>query len=315
MALALKAAGHTVMLAHYSRFDPRQQYDVIVFHRPRYSLGFRFTLRQLRKQGSRCIADFDDLVFDPAWASYSPGVLNQQVSLKQTVRNFTAHDKALRLFDEVTVSTTPLQDKIQQSHGLKAVFVPNAVHLGWRAEPAPGKEPVPRLTYFPGTRSHDRDFAHIHQPLADFLHDHAEVELHITGTLSEDVLIKTRPHQLVCHPAQPFQSYRQHVAQSWLNLAPLENTVFNQHKSALKVIEASYFNAPTLASPIPDMQRLESAGAILAANQNDWFDGLSRVFGQSSDNMLQLRILNYADAHNIAHQWMHALELEQTPGP
>lgn len=322
LGLALEAAGHHVRLAHYSKLDQlfnhkngaSPHYDVIIFHRPRYSFGFRLTLRRLQKAGTLCVADFDDMVFAPDWAQYSPGVANQQVSLKQTMKNFQSHAKALRLFRLASVSTQPLQQDMAASHGLAPLFIPNAVHLSWRAQAENYSTPrPPRLTYFPGTRSHDRDFAMIKAPLAEYLAEHPDVCLEITGDLADDAVLQGfNPSQLQRHPKKTFDQYRYHVAQSTVNLAPLENTQFNQRKSALKAIEASYFNSPTLASPIPDMQRLSDAGAVLVGDSpEDWYQAIKQAMHtNTTPPPLRDRILKHADAHVIAAQFIEYLGAE-----
>lgn len=261
LALALQELGHKTDLLHYTQVDPKVQYDIMVFHRPKYRFGFRHWLKKLRKRGTLVIADFDDLVFDPQWAEVSPGVINQQVSLQQTQKNFRRNQKALRAFNWVTASTTPIVERIQSMGAEHAMLLPNAAHTRWLATPIPTKPERPRLTYFPGTRSHDRDFAIAQPALERYLHDHPEVQLQITGPLSQS--LRCRDDQLVRFDKQPFDTYQHHIAQSWLNLAPLQDTLFNAHKSALKAIEGSFFNAATLASPIPDMQRLNNCGAVL----------------------------------------------------
>lgn len=298
------------MLAHNPPFD------VIVFHRPRYSFGLRLTLRRLRKAGTLCVADFDDMVFNPDWAPFSPGVVNQQVSLQQTRKNFNTHAKALKLFKHASVSTTPLVSDMQTSHDQTPWFIPNAVHLHWRDEISPHGQTQAQasslettnriITYFPGTRSHDRDFSMIKAPLQQVLAEHPHAALHITGELADDGILQgISAQQLVRHPKQAFADYRTHVARSQINLAPLEQTEFNQRKSALKAIEASYFNAPTLASPIPDMQRLESAGAVLVeSNDSAWYDALSHAI-KAPASILRSAILTHADAHQIARDFLH----------
>lgn len=320
LGLALEAAGHDVSLAHYSKITPlfnyknglKPHYDVIIFHRPRFSFGFKLTLRRLQKAGTLCVADFDDMVFNPNWAQYSPGVANQQVTLKQTTKTFQSHAKALALFNYASVSTAPLQTDMQQSHSTTAWFIPNAVHLNWRTQTEQNFGPrPPTLTYFPGTRSHDRDFAMIKAPLADYLAEHPQMRLEITGELADNSILKDfNPKQLKRHPKQTFDDYRTHVAKSTVNLAPLENTQFNQRKSALKAIEASFFNSPTLATPIPDMQRLSDAGAILIGDDpNDWYTAIKQTM-QAAGTYTSLRedILKHADAHQIATQFIEYLQ-------
>jgi hypothetical protein len=217
-------------------------------------------------------ADFDDLVFDESFAGFSPGVVNGLVSLDATCRTFRAARRAFPLFDLVTVSTAPLADHARSLFPLSRVeVVPNAVHHSWRgsALPNPPFRERPVITYFPGTRSHDRDFATIAGALERFLEKHAEACLHVTGPLK--LALSARPGQVVHREKVPFAEYHHHFRGSWLNLAPLEETPFNRCKSALKVLEAGYWNIPTLCSPTPDVARFKGAGALLAEGEEAWF--------------------------------------------
>lgn len=276
LALALQAAGHSTELVHYTQLRDYGQYDVVVFHRPSTRLFFSWFINKLKRKGCLLIADVDDLIFDPQFAHVSPGVINKLVTLKQTEKNFRSNAKALSYFDKLTTSTRPLMDQLLRLQpDCEVLLLPNTAHLSWNTlshtDVALPKEKI--LTYFPGTRSHDKDFASITDVLTEFLYQYPEVKLHITGVLS--CQLRCRPEQLTQAEKVPFADYARHVAKSWVNLAPLEPNEFNQHKSGLKAIEAAFFNAPTLATPIPDMQRLADAGALLASSPNDWFEQLS----------------------------------------
>lgn len=305
LALALQAKGHHVDLLHYSQISSDTPYDLVYFHRPNRRFGLSHFIRKLKKKGCQVIADFDDLVFDPAWAMQSPGVINGQVSLHKTEKAFMSHHKALARFDRVVVSTEPLASKIRYLFpGVVVLVVPNTVHYSWYqstlTEPMHREQKI--LTYFPGTRSHDKDFAMIKAPLAEFLHEHPEVQLNITGVLN--LSLKCRPGQLVKCEKQTFRLYKQHVYKSWLNIAPLEETEFNKHKSAIKVIEAGYWNTPTVASPIPDVKRLVGCGALLAHNAHQWFSTLksltSDVEYQRHNADLRQRLLSHASVEQQA---------------
>lgn len=273
LAMALQSLGHRVTLIHYSELSFWQHFDIAVFHRPRKNWLVHWHIKTLKRKGCKVLADFDDLVFLPEYANVSPGVINQVVSFQQTQQNFADHWIGLHYCDACVVSVVPLQQKMAKSVDCPVLVMPNAVHQRWYAIPeSQTRLHQPKLTYFPGTRSHDQDFATIKPVLEEVLHEEPELHLQITGVLTTD--LRCRPEQLSTFAKQPFDDYAQHVAQSWLNLAPLAATEFNAHKSGLKAIEASWFNAPTLATPIPDMVRLANAGAILVHTADEWFDAI-----------------------------------------
>jgi hypothetical protein len=306
LALALRQAGHQVELLHVSQLRAHAAFDIVVLHRPRKHWLTALRLAWLRRGGCRIIADFDDLVFLPQWAHVSPGVVNGLVSLAQTEKNFAEHAAALGYCDAFMVSVLPLQQKLQ-AFGKPVLLLPNAVHMSWYNEQEDAARlSRPTLTYFPGTRSHDRDFATIQPILEQLLTEEPELCLQITGELNTQ--IHCRPNQLLRFAKQPFAGYARHVAKSWVNLAPLEDSEFNRHKSALKAIEAAWFNAPTLASPIPDMQRLEKAGAMLMQQSDDWYRTIKALL---SDNyyaevsqQLRQRMMQQGCAEQHAAQFL-----------
>jgi len=264
-------------------------------------------VRKLRKQGTVVVADVDDLIIHEQWAEYSPGVLNGILSLGKTREQYKRNRRGLALFDHISASTEPLAEKLDETFAQSTIHIlHNTIHWRWRQPGAHFQEPPHRkqLTYFPGTRSHDRDFRRVVRPLEAFLDQQPDIELHITGVLSAEV--KARPGQVIQQNKKPFLKFAQCVSNSWVNLAPLEDTPFNRSKSALKVIEAGYWNRPTLCSPKPDMARFEGCGAILVDTPDDWLTELNRLLDenhyQSHINGLREHMLEKADVYQSARQ-------------
>lgn len=295
-ALALSEQGHDVKCIHYKDLSQQKNpADLIIFHRPcfrdfktRWLLANE--LKKRRKLGTVLIADFDDLVFDPEYAEFSPGVINGYVSLQQTQKNFTQHAKTLSYFDGVTVSTQPLKAFASKLFNTENIFwLPNSPHFLWQDKaPAVTNSDTFDICYLPGTRSHDKDFALITEPLADFLAEHHDARLKITGVLDKERLpdhLKRLSQQILWQEKQPYDNYWQVVNSGHLHLAPLQDTVFNRCKSALKAIEANFFNRSVIASPIPDMRRFSKPGVQLAETANDWFQQLKNGYqnGEQTD--------------------------------
>ncbi len=302
---ALSKQGHDVHFTHLTKLKWKEGYQTAIFHRPIASVRLWYLLRQLRLRGVVVIADFDDLVFDEAYVDCSPGVLNGLVSRRVTRRRFRAHRRALSWFDGVTVSTEPLANHVRRLFpSIRVEVIHNGVHLAWRHESqdVPANEGKRIITYFPGTRSHHRDFAQIREPLSHFLREHPEVKLQITGPLVFS--IDADPRQISHEERVPFSEYQTRVRNSWVNLAPLEETPFNQCKSALKVLEAGYWGIPTLCSSNADNARFSSAGAWIATKPEEWIDNLERLLNeaeyQRATHELRQRTVELADVDKQA---------------
>ena len=101
LARALAERGHALHLGHHRAGTPWRP-DLVLLHRPMDGWRLRRQLRAWRAAGVPVIADFDDLVFEPALAADSPGVLNLRLPLDEVQRRFTAHRRLLGALDGFT---------------------------------------------------------------------------------------------------------------------------------------------------------------------------------------------------------------------
>lgn len=311
LAAGLREQGAEVWLGHLLGFPWHRRFDWVVFHRPKASWRFRLLHTWLRSRGVGVLADFDDLVFAPALASHSPGVVNGLVGLVETTRNFSLHEAALASFSAVTVSTQPLADAVGVFHPEIDVFVlPNAVHWSWYSLPPAsscGLPERPVISYMPGTRSHDRDFALVADALTKVLDRHPEARLRVTGPL--DFSVRARPGQVEHREKLPFSRFHEEFFSASINLAPLEDTPFTCCKSALKVIEGAFWNVPTICSPLPDAERLLDAGALPATGSEGFEAQLEQLLGEPEfyarvSSGLRQRVLQEADIYVQAEKWL-----------
>lgn len=279
LALALKEHGASCKLDHIELFGASPDLTHVVFHRPKISIRLRRLLKHLKQLNIVAIADFDDLVFNEQHADFSPAVLNNRLSRKKVIRKFKGHKEAIELFSYLTVSTIPLAKHAKSAFPETSVVVlKNAMHHKW-----PYKSPLPLearkkiITYFPGTRSHDRDFLQVNAPLEYFLGKHPDTFLLVIGPLTSPLLEK--PNKQIRHINKlPFANYLQAARNSWVNLLPLEPTPFNSCKSAVKIIEAGSYLAPTIASPLSDALRFEGIGASIAIDDDQWLNALEKLY-------------------------------------
>jgi hypothetical protein len=311
LGAGLRALGAVVWLGHLSRFPWQTRFDWVVFHRPKANWRFRLVHAWLRRRGIGMSADFDDLVFDPAFANHSPGVVNDLVGLPATITNFRLHQAALSAFSAVTVSTAPLAEAVTAHNGEAAVMVlPNAVHWSWLSMPAlnvPSGAARPVISYLPGTRSHDKDFALLAPALAGVLARHPEVLLSVTGPLNFS--LPARPQQIEHHEKLPFSRFHEQFSGVTVNLSPLEETPFTRCKSALKVIEGAFWSVPTICSPFPDAERFVGNGALLAPDAKACEGWLERLifepgFHAQVSSGLRQRVLAQANIHALTAEWL-----------
>mgnify|MGYP002136724117 CR=1 FL=1 len=193
-----------------------------------------------------------------------------------------------------------------------AGVTPAWVARGWaRYGDRAWKPGDPRIIrYLPGSPSHDRDFALVAPVLSALLRERPGLRLELVGPLS---FVLDAPADQVRHqPRVAFPDYLSVVRQPGIHLAPLEATPFTACKSALKVIEAAFWNQPTVCSPLPDAGRLTEAGACVATSVAEWRDWITRLLDDPAvyrgvTHGLRSRILRQADIDRLAQGWLGAM--------
>lgn len=314
LADALAGLGRETDCLHRTHLGTKQEADILVCHRPRATWSWlRWRKRVEPTSGRLFVAEVDDLVFDPSMAAHSPAVRNRHKTLWGTRRLFAGNHSALASFSHISTSTEPLAEHLRHCFpGVEAEVFPNCVPGGWRSLPIPPAAPhSPTLTYFPGTRGHNADFAMIAGPVKQFLLEHPDWHLLVAGPL--DVKLDVPPPQVRRLERVPFDRYHAIVQSGTINLAPLEDSPFNRCKSALKIMEAGFFGIPTVATPIPDAQRFSGEGVAFATTPNEWLDALRRLARGHPNAMswrerLRERVILNASIEKEAVRWLDWLD-------
>jgi len=104
--------------------------------------------------------------------------------------------------------------------------------------------------YFSGTPTHNRDFALVHTALRDLLDAHPEVTLRLVGYLElKGTALDQHRGRIDWVPFTDYLNLQRLIAQTEVNIAPLQDNRFTNCKSELKFFDAGAVAIPTLASP------------------------------------------------------------------
>lgn len=304
-AYDMRKIGHTADVVAMPQFSLEmvKNYDTFVFHKPPMHITIEAAVALIEKRGKTAIADYDDLIFDPKNALSSSLYLTGRATKKIVLDIFKRNLRALKLFNFVTVSTTSLAEQVLASHPKVAVrVVHNGLNAAWieTAKMRFNSRPVPgMISYFCGTKSHDHDFSIVEQVLADLLHENASLSLHVVGPLqfNKDKFPKS---QLRLTAAVPYEELAGLIMQSWVNIAPLEDNLFNRCKSGLKYFEAAAFGIPTVASPIPDMFRFSEGGIALVESAEAWHGALKQMVEPGRHKELAAHCRDFTMSHCLS---------------
>ena len=254
-------------------------FETAVFIRPRKTNSFLNALHKLKKNRAVITADFDDLIFIPELSNRLPAVLNGNASPATIHKMAQQYHEALKYFSQLSVSTAGLVPWVRQ-------VVPDAViHIRPNHLPLYGAKMPCSLTtfehrhevhYFSGTRSHQHDLAFILPALRQWLDKNPEKTLVLRGSIRIPDKLKhcNVRHEPGCH----YLAMGENLQRAMACIVPLQDTEFNQCKSAIKFLEAAQHGIPVIASPAGEYRTLTD-GPLLANSNEEWFALLQKLAG------------------------------------
>jgi glycosyltransferase involved in cell wall biosynthesis len=297
---------------HEMRSSVIRNYEVFVFHRPVYSRRLKNVIQGLTDKGRFVIADYDDLIFNPRYALDTPIFLNGSASKKIVKRLYNKNLAALKLFQNVTVSTLPLAEEVREvSPSANIQIVHNGLSQRWLDAARiykKGEMDSRRIGYFPGTRSHDQDFQIVVSQLVDYLNVHPQARLLLVGALELN-MNGFNKRELIRYGPVDYLDLPQLIMQCWVTIAPLANNRFNQCKSGLKFFESAAFAVPVIATPIPDMRRFDGSGIVLTETPEEYCITLDSFRDPEFYQATSRSVQDYALKHCMSmDQTKHLLE-------
>ena len=145
------------------------------------------------------------------------------------------------------------------------------------------------LAYFSGSLTHNDDFILIQPALIRLMEKYPTLELHVVGELDVPKEMEPYRSRIVARPFVDWKKLPQLIASIDINLAPLEQSIFNEAKSENKWVEAALVKVPTVASEVGAFARMIEDGqtGFLCRNEEQWVETLSRLI---EDQALRQRI-------------------------
>lgn len=158
---------------------------------------------------------------------------------------------------------------------------------------------IVKIGYFSGSITHNDDINLILPILKKTMETHENAHLYFVGEL--DIPAELEPYKERIHalPFVKWQELPKLIASVDINIAPLDNTIFNAAKSENKWVEAALVKVPTIASRVGAMEKMiehEKTG-LLCDTEEEWLEALDRLI---SDSAYRKRI-----AEN-AHKFVYA---------
>lgn len=231
-------------------------YDVLICQRPSSQRDYHAML--LAKQYNvRVLADYDDLLFQVPNVNIAAAHFGKD-EVQETILN------CYKLSDHVVVSTNPLADYMEQAFGKRPQVINNAhndivmpVFQPAMNEPKNGISTM----LWRGSNTHLGDLMKYRDAFQDF----ANIDFHFWGAAPDLAIGKDYGGHMDTwnykpwHPGMPDYFNRGKMLQPNFVVVPLEDNSFNDCKSNIAWLEATYFGAVCLATPLREFMRVPAA--------------------------------------------------------
>ncbi len=271
--------------------------DVLVVCRVPYSDQVAQLMAVARRFGTRVVFDVDDFVFDITMVPEVVKTLDQYEGTIEAAEHmwnwwfaaFARMRQTMQLADEVVVTNDYLADRTREVVDLPVSVVPNFMGaeqieysralVAARASTGDARDGFVDLGYFSGTPTHNRDFALAASAVARVMRRDDAVRLRLVGFLDlRDSPLAGLEDRIDIVPLASYMELQRLIAETEVNIAPLQDNRFTNCKSELKYFDAAAVAVPTLASPTYTMSRAIEHGVNgMLVRVDEWEQAIEAI--------------------------------------
>ena len=263
-------------------------FDLLYIHRAYCQDNIVNLINILKNKNKKIIYDVDDLIFDKDQIKKISFLKNSDpITSDHFIRNTENYLKITKMADLVVTPTNFLSNYIKNKYHIKTAVLRN--HLDQKSLDK-GKEIFIAnknknsseiiIGYFPGTKTHQKDFETINKILQKILLKYPQLKLKIVGDKSLITFFDKTKEQIVFHKKVPYKKLMELYRDIDISLAPSEiNNDFCESKSELKYFFAGACGIPTIASATDAFKyaiKNDENGYLCYKNQ-DWVEYLEEL--------------------------------------
>lgn len=254
----LQAYGLTVDSIMYDHIDEDmiKYYRGFVFFRCPATENTEKFIQKAKYYHKPVIFDIDDLVIDRKYTDTIPYVKNMSVKEKRLYdEGVERMGRTLRQCDCAITTTSALAQELENYvddvYINRNVASEKMLKYSERAyKTVVHEDNKVILGYFSGSITHNSDFQMILPAIINIMSRHQQVFLKIVGELDIPEELKPYKDRVIAAPFVEWKELPALIASVDVNLAPLEESIFNAAKSENKWMEAALVRVPTVASRV-----------------------------------------------------------------
>lgn len=212
--------------------------------------------------------------------------------------------------DLIYASTAALGDRLAHQFPQQTVFSARCTpYLDFLISSEPDRKKALTFGYM-GSKGHQGDLDAIAPQIARILTDYPQVRFETFGTIEMPAALKAFSQQTKAYGTEPdYAKFLNQLQQlNWaIGLAPLQNTEFNQCKTASKYVEYTACGIATLASDGPVYAQFTPEEQILTAAPDQWFNKIQQLI---ENEALRNTLVTNSQAHCAEAFSLEAIEVQ-----
>lgn len=288
----LLANGYTADTIFYENLtlEKEKYYKAFIFFRCPITDTIKEFIAKAKSQNKVIFYDIDDLVFDKEYTKTIKHLkkLNKG-ELDLYYDGVKRMGDTLKLCDYAITTTPTLASELKKY--VKEVFINRNVvsekmtELSIMATKNIKKDASKVIIgYLSGSITHNADFELILPTIKKIMEKHENVYLKVVGLLDVPEELRKFSNRIISVPFVSWKKLPEIVASIDINLAPLEDSIFNEAKSENKWVEAALCKVPTVASNIGAFKEMitDKEDGFLCSNEVEWFEVLDKLIIDSN---------------------------------
>ncbi len=306
-----------------------QTHSHVIFYRvPAYKAVLEL-IKEAKRLGLPNWWESDDLIFDADVLRQSRALERLDRSLfDQLLEGADLYRQAMLACDAAIASTVGLAEAMRGAGMRDVRIIENgldeqtlAVADRTRNRRLYAKDDgIVRIVYGSGTNTHDVDFEQAAPAIAAVLERFPHVSLRLIGPVAVPTALERFRERSDRRPLTDYEAYLGLLAECDINIAPLEDFIFNDAKSNIKYLEAAAVGLPSVCSPRAAFRDVVRHGenGFLCSNDAEWQLALAALVTDASKRQqlasaAQQTVLQHYHPARLAESQLAPLVVDRRP--
>lgn len=277
----LEANGITVDKIYYTELNPKiiKYYRGVIIFRCPFTKSVGKLVEEAHYFNKKVFFDIDDLVIDKKYTEKIEYVQKMDKEKRKEYDEGVEKMKKTMMLCDYCITTTPALARELKKYKKEVFINKNVVsermaRLSLDAINEVQKDDGKiRIGYLSGSITHNPDFEMVKPALIKIMDEFPNVELEVMGYLDLPEELKKYGNRIIAKPFSSWEKLPAIIAGLDINLAPIEETIFNEAKSENKWTEASLCKVVTVASDFGAFHEVieNRKTGMLCKTGEDWY--------------------------------------------